>query len=74
MAEDLADDQSFGAWTSLAQVHVSPYAPERTEIKITPLPESNLRLLITRSPQPGVDPGGTFELPMDDVTWPVRLR
>ena len=22
---------------------------------------------ITRSPQPGIDPGGTFELPMDDV-------
>ena len=26
-----------------------------------------MRLLITRSPQPGIDPGGTFELPMDDV-------
>jgi hypothetical protein len=57
-----------GACDVDAQVHVAPGAPERTEIKITPLPESHLRLLITRSPQPGIDPGGTFELPIDDVS------
>ena len=56
-----------GACDIDAQVHISPTAPERTEIIITPRPETNLRLLITRSPQPGIDPGGTFELPMDDV-------
>ena len=56
-----------GACDIDAQVHISPTAPERTEIIITPRPETNLRLLITRSPQPGIDPGGTFELPMEDV-------
>jgi AsmA-like C-terminal region len=57
-----------GACNVDAKVHVAPGTPERTEIKITPLPESHLRLLITRSPQPGIDPGGTFELPLDDVS------
>ena len=56
-----------GACDVDAEVHVAPGARERVQIKVTPLPESNLRLLITRSPQPGIDPGGTFELPMDDV-------
>ena len=57
-----------GACNVDAQVHLAPNAPERIEIKIAPLRESHLRLLITRSPQPGIDPGGTIELPMDDVT------
>ena len=56
-----------GACDVDAQVHISPVSPERTEIIITPRAETNLRLLITRSPQPGIDPGGTFDLPMEDV-------
>jgi uncharacterized protein YhdP len=47
-------------------VHAMPGGPDRTQISITPR-ETNLRLVVTRSPQPGIDPGGTFELPMDDV-------
>ena len=50
-----------------ARVHVDPRGPNRTQIRITPRPETSLRLFITRSPQPGIDPGGSFELPMDDV-------
>src|SRR5262249_15993866 len=57
-----------GACDVDAQVHVAPGAPERNEIKSTPLPESHLRLLVTRSPQPGIDPGGTVDLPMDGVS------
>jgi hypothetical protein len=50
-----------------AQVYVAPGGPNRTHITIIPRPESTVRLLVTRSPQPGIDPGGTFQLPMDDV-------
>ncbi len=56
-----------GACDVLARVHVEPGGPNRTQINITPCPETSLRLFITRSPQPGIDPGGSFELPMDDV-------
>ena len=56
-----------GACNVLARVHVEPSGPNRTQISITPCPETSLRLFITRSPQPGIDPGGSFELPMDDV-------
>ncbi len=56
-----------GACDVVAKVHVDPRGPTRTQIRIIPRPETSLRLLVTRSPQPGVDPGGTFELPMDDV-------
>ena len=38
-----------------------------THIVIVPRPESNARLEVTRSPQPGIDPGGTIELPMEDI-------
>ena len=34
---------------------------------IVPRPESNVRLEVTRSPQPGLDPGGMIELPMENV-------
>ena len=55
-----------GACDVVARVHAMPGAPDRTQIRITPR-ETNIRLVVTRSPQPGIDPGGTFELPMDDV-------
>jgi hypothetical protein len=50
-----------------AEVHVAPHQPDHTHIVIVPLRESNVRLKVTRSPQPGVDPGGTIELPMENV-------
>ena len=56
-----------GACDIRAQVHVYPGAPDRTEIRIVPRPESSVCLKVTRSPQPGIDPGGTIELPMDNV-------
>lgn len=35
---------------------------------ITPRPATDVRLTYSRPPQPGVDPGGTFELRLEDVT------
>jgi hypothetical protein len=49
-----------------ATVDVEP-GKENTHIVIAPRPESNVRLEVTRSPQPGIDPGGTVELRMEDV-------
>jgi hypothetical protein len=56
-----------GACDVEAEVHVMPGRPDRTHIVIVPRAESNVRLVVTRSPQPGIDPGGTIELPMEDV-------
>jgi AsmA-like C-terminal region len=56
-----------GACDVDAEVHVAPGRPDRTHIVITPRADSNVRLRVTRSPQPGLDPGATIELPMEDV-------
>jgi hypothetical protein len=50
-----------------ATVHHVSGQPDSTHIVIEPQPESNVRLEVTRSPQPGFDPGGTVELRMEDV-------
>ncbi len=50
-----------------AEVHHVSGRPDSTHILIVPKPESNVRLEVTRSPQPGFDPGGTIELRMEDV-------
>jgi AsmA-like C-terminal region len=50
-----------------AEVHVAPGQPDHTHIVIMPQRESNVRLEVTRTPQPGIDPGGTIELPMENV-------
>ena len=34
---------------------------------IDPRPDTNIRLEFSREPRPGIDPGGTFSLPMEDV-------
>ena len=56
-----------GSCDAEAEVHVAPHRPDHTHIVIVPRPESNARLTVTRSPQPGVDPGGIIEFPMEDV-------
>jgi AsmA-like C-terminal region len=50
-----------------AEVHVAPGIADNTHIVVVPRPESNVRLEITRYPQPNVDPGGTTELRLEDV-------
>jgi hypothetical protein len=49
-----------------ATVDVEP-SRQRTHIVVVPRPESNVRLEVTRASQPGFDPGGTFDLRMEDV-------
>ena len=56
-----------GSCDVVAEVHVAPGQPDHTHIEIVPRPESNARLEVTRAPQPGIDPGGTIELPMENV-------
>ncbi len=56
-----------GASDVVAKVHIEPNVPDYTNIIIIPRPESSLRLEITRSPQPGIDPGGPIKLPMNNV-------
>jgi hypothetical protein len=62
-----------GASDVVATVHVAPdevdhtHAVNHTHVEIVPRPESNARLEVTRSPQPGIDPGGLIELPMEDI-------
>jgi hypothetical protein len=56
-----------GASDVRAEVHVMPHQPDHTHIEIVPRAESNVRLEVTRSPQPGVDPGGVIDLPMEDI-------
>ena len=34
---------------------------------IDPQPDTNIRLDFSREPRPGIDPGGTFSLPMENV-------
>ncbi len=46
---------------------MAPDQPDHTHIVIVPRPESNVRLEVMRTPQPGIDPGGMIELPMEDV-------
>ena len=50
-----------------ATVDVEPGYPDRNHIVIVPRPESNVRLVFTRAPQPNIDPGGVVELRLDDV-------
>ncbi|MGP0070234.1 MAG: AsmA-like C-terminal region-containing protein [Isosphaeraceae bacterium] len=51
-----------------ASVDVEYGHPDRTHIVVVPRPESNVRLVFTRAPQPGIDPGGVVELRLDDVS------
>jgi hypothetical protein len=57
----------IGASDVDALIRVEPGRPEINHISITPRPESLVRLEIQRTPQPGIDPGGTLELRMENV-------
>ncbi len=50
-----------------ATIHVEAGRPDSNHISIVPLRDSNVRLVIPRTPQPGFDRGGTFELRMENV-------
>jgi hypothetical protein len=51
-----------------ATIRVHPGEPDRYHLVIVPRPATDVRLRYTRAPKPGLDPGGTFELRLEDVT------
>ena len=56
-----------GASDVEAAIHLETGKPDINHITIAPRPESSVRLEIHRQPQPGIDPGGVFELRMENV-------
>lgn len=51
-----------------ATIAVRPGAPDSYVLRIMPRPATGVTLKYSRAPKPGIDPGGTFELPMEHVT------
>lgn len=50
-----------------ATIKVEPDQPEDYYLEITPGPSTSVKLAYSRDPRPGIDPGGKFTLPMNDV-------
>ncbi len=51
-----------------ATIKLAPRTPESYHLEIRPRPATSVCLKYTRDPKPGIDPGGTFKLRMEDVT------
>lgn len=56
-----------------AQIAVEAHKPDQVVVAITPLPGSQVRLVVPRSPGPGVEPGATIELRMQDALGTFRF-
>ncbi len=56
-----------GASDVEASIHVMPGRADVNHITIVPRRDSGVKLQIERTPQPGIDPGGTLELRMENV-------
>jgi hypothetical protein len=50
-----------------ARIQVAPRRPDRYYLKIDPGPATGIRPRFQRVSRPGVDPGGTIELRMEDI-------
>src|SRR5262249_32471738 len=50
-----------------ATILVEPGKPGDYRLVITPGPSTSVKLTYNRDPRPGIDMGGKFELPMNDV-------
>lgn len=50
-----------------AAIEVDPGKPEDYKLVITPRPSTSVKLRYSRDARPGIDLGGTFELPMNNV-------
>ena len=50
-----------------ATIHIAAGRPDSNHITIAPLRDSSVRLVIPRTPQPGFEPGGSFEMRMENV-------
>ncbi|MDG3006045.1 AsmA family protein [Paludisphaera mucosa] len=62
-----------GATDVDAEIAVETGKPDQTRVTITPRPESHVRLVVPRSPGPGVEPGATIELRMQDALGSFEL-
>ena len=67
MEKKLAHNQSVRELRCRGRSSCRALSARSTHIVIVPRPESNVRLEVVRSPQPGIDPGGMIELPMENV-------
>ncbi|AMV40392.1 AsmA-like C-terminal region-containing protein [Planctomyces sp. SH-PL62] len=56
-----------GASDVHADVAVETGKPDQTRVTISPRPESHVRLVVPKSPGPGVEPGATIELKMQNA-------
>jgi hypothetical protein len=56
-----------GASNVDAKIVIVPGKPDHYHLEIAPKPYTSIRLKYYRAPRPGIDPGGTFEMPMEDV-------
>ena len=57
----------FGSTDVDARIKVAPGQPDDYKVLIDPRDETSVRLSFSREAKKGVDPGGTFDLRMDDV-------
>jgi hypothetical protein len=56
-----------------AVIAVEAHKPDHVVVAIAPLPGSQIRLVVPRSPGPGVEPDSTIELRMQDVLGSFRF-
>jgi hypothetical protein len=57
----------IGSSDVAARIQVAPGRPDDYHLVIDPRPSTGIHLQFTRAPQPGIDLGGTFELPMEHI-------
>ena len=50
-----------------AVIRIAPGQPDHYHLEIVPGAATGVRLKFTRTPQPGIDPGGPIEMRMEDV-------
>lgn len=51
-----------------AEIKIAPGVPDDNRLELVPRPNTGVTLKYTREPKPGIDAGGTFDLPMEHVT------
>jgi hypothetical protein len=59
--------EPYGSCNVDATIHVAPGQPDYYHLVIDPGPTTGIRPRFQRLPRPGVDPGGTVEMRMEDV-------
>ncbi len=63
-----------GASNVVAAIHLEPGRPDINHISIVPRPDSSVHWRSNRTPQPGLDPGGSLRAADGERERPVRFR